>query len=175
MAQFSLAVTALEHTSSFAKAYAAGMNIPFLDQMQGVAIRGGDAHVRIYRRTGGRIGGRFFLFGGPDVVLLDHVGAKSGTLRTVPLICLKDGDDLVIVASKGGYPRHPAWFHNLNANPDTTAQLGGEVRDVTARVASEQERERLWPRLVDLYPSFGDYQRRTEREIPVFVLEPVSG
>ena len=93
------------------------------------------------------------------MLLLDHVGARSGTKRTAPLLYLADGDDLVIVASKGGYPKNPAWFHNLVANPDTTAQVGRERRAVHARVATTAERDRLWPRVVNSYPAYADYRR----------------
>ena len=85
------------------------------------------------------------------MLLLDHVGAKSGTKRTSPLLYFKDGDDLVIVASKGGFPKHPAWYHNLMANPDTEVQVGSEHRAVHARVANAEERERLWPVAVKQY------------------------
>ena len=148
------------------------MNVPGMDRMWPLVTRGGDLHVRMYRRSGGRIGGRFFFVGRQRIALVDHVGARSGTHRTVALIYLPDGDDVVIVASKGGHPKHPAWFHNLKANPDTTVQVGGELRPVTARVATAAERERLWPLLVDLYPSYADYQRKADREIPVVILRP---
>ena len=82
------------------------------------------------------------------MLLLDHVGAKSGKRRTSPLLYFRDGENVVIVASKGGYPKNPAWFHNLMANPDTTAQIGRERRAVHARVATPEERERLWPEAV---------------------------
>lgn len=107
------------------------------------------------------------------MLLLDHVGAKSGAERTSPLLYIEDGDDLVIVASKGGYPKHPAWYHNLMANPDTTVQVGSEHRDVHARTATPEERERLWPRVVASYGGYADYQRRSKgREIPLVILEP---
>ena len=106
------------------------------------------------------------------MLLLDHVGAKSGKKRTTPLAYLEDGRDVVIVASKGGHPRNPAWFHNLVANPDTTIQVGSKRRPVHARVAQGEERERLWERVVDLYGGYRDYQRRTDRQIPLVVLEP---
>ena len=106
------------------------------------------------------------------MLLLDHVGAKSGKRRTTPLTYLRDGDRLVIVASKGGYPRNPSWFHNLRANPDTTVQVGSERRPVRARVATPAERRELWPRVVDLYGGYRDYQERTDREIPLVILEP---
>ena len=128
------------------------------------------AHALVYRATRGvnghRVPGRF------SMLLLDHVGARSGRRRTTPLVYFEDGGDLVIVASKGGHPRHPAWFHNLRANPDTTAQVGSERRPVRARVASPQERERLWPRAVATYGGYADYQARTDREIPLVILEP---
>ena len=127
-------------------------------------------HTQIYRMTRGMIGHR--VPGLPPNLLLDHVGARSGVKRTVPLLYLEDGTDLVLVASKGGYPRHPAWFHNLKANPDTTVQVGARVRPVHARVATAAERERLWPRAVAAYPGYGDYQARAEREIPLVILEP---
>jgi F420H(2)-dependent quinone reductase len=127
-------------------------------------------HTAIYRVTGGLVGHRFP--GAPPMLLLDHVGAKSGKQRTSPLVYVRDGDDLVLVASKGGYPRHPAWFHNLRANPDTTVQVGRERRAVHARVAAPEERARLWPRAVETYRPYADYQQRTEREIPLVILEP---
>jgi F420H(2)-dependent quinone reductase len=126
-------------------------------------------HTWAYRATGGRIGHRFP--GTAPMLLLDHVGAKSGKERTIPLLYLRDGDDIVIVASKGGYPKHPAWFHNLRANPDTTIQVGSERRPVRARVAGPTERERLWPKVLKTYSGYGDYQRRTKREIPLVILE----
>jgi deazaflavin-dependent oxidoreductase (nitroreductase family) len=131
---------------------------------------GTQAHVLGYRSTGGLVGHR--VPGLPPMLLLDHVGAKSGKHRTLPLVYLAQGDDIVIVASKGGHPRHPSWFHNLRANPDTTVQVGSEVRTVHARVAGAEERARLWPKVVDLYSGYAGYQRRTDREIPLVVLEP---
>ena len=106
------------------------------------------------------------------MLLLDHVGAKSGTQRTSPLLYVEDGEDLVVVASKGGFPKHPAWFHNLCANPDTTVQVGAERRPVHARVATPEERERLWPLAVAAYRGYEGYRARTDREIPLVVLEP---
>ena len=106
------------------------------------------------------------------MLLLDHVGAKSGTLRTSPLLFIPDGDNLVLVASKGGFPKNPAWFHNLQANPVTYAQVGPERRRVRARVATAAERPRLWASAVDVWPGYEDYRVRTDREIPLVVLEP---
>jgi F420H(2)-dependent quinone reductase len=127
-------------------------------------------HTAIYRATGGRIGHR--VPGAPAVLLLDHVGAKSGTPRTSPLVYGQDGQNFVLVASKGGYPKNPAWFHNLRANPDTTVQVGSKRRNVHARVAEGEERERLWSLMVGVYSGYESYRRRTEREIPLVVLEP---
>jgi len=97
--------------------------------------------------------------------------AAAGTKRTAPLLYIRDGDDVVIVASKGGHPKHPAWFHNLRANPDTTVQIGSERRPVHSRVATPEERERLWPTVVAAYGDYARYQRRTGREIPLVILE----
>jgi F420H(2)-dependent quinone reductase len=136
---------------------------PLLNQ----AVKG---HVLAYRATGGLVGHR--VPGAPPMLLLDHVGAKSGKHRTTPLAYLGDGEDLVLVASKGGSPRHPAWFHNLRAYPDTTVQVGSGRRAVRARVATAEQRARLWPKVVQMYPGYRHYQRRTEREIPLVILEP---
>jgi deazaflavin-dependent oxidoreductase (nitroreductase family) len=105
------------------------------------------------------------------MLLLDHVGAKSGALRTTPLLDVPDGENLVIVASKGGFPKHPAWFHNLRANPVTYAQVGPERRRVETRVATAEERPRLWDLAVAVWPGYDDYRVRTDREIPLVVLE----
>jgi deazaflavin-dependent oxidoreductase (nitroreductase family) len=145
-------------------------NIPGIDRTWPVLRRLIAGHTAVYRATGGRIGHTFP--GMPTMLLLDHVGAKSGIKRTSPLLYVADGEDLVIVASKGGYPKHPAWFHNLRAHPDTTVQVGREHRAVHARVATPAERERLWPLAVESYSGYADYQRKAEREIPMVILEP---
>jgi deazaflavin-dependent oxidoreductase (nitroreductase family) len=125
----------------------------------------------LYRRTGGRMGGKVK---GAPVLLLDHIGRKSGTARTTPVLYLEDGADLVIVGSRGGSEAMPAWFLNLMANPATTVQVGSERRSVVARRASNEERERLWPRLTKMFPDYDAYQRRTERRIPVVILSPAG-
>jgi deazaflavin-dependent oxidoreductase (nitroreductase family) len=129
-------------------------------------------HTLVYRASGGRLGHR--LPGVPGrMLLLDHVGARSGSKRTSPLLYIEDGANVVVVASKGGFPKHPAWFHNLKANPDTTVQIGSERRAVHARVASAEERKRLWPKAVATYSGYRDYQARSKgREIPLVILEP---
>jgi deazaflavin-dependent oxidoreductase (nitroreductase family) len=136
---------------------------PLLRRLMGV-------HSQIYRMTNGIIGHRFP--GAPPMLLLDHVGAKSGVKRTTPLVYVEDRPNLVLVASKGGHPKHPGWYHNLRANPDTIVQVGSERRPVRARVASPEERERLWPKAVATYSGYRGYQERTERVIPLVILEP---
>jgi deazaflavin-dependent oxidoreductase (nitroreductase family) len=128
------------------------------------------AHVALYRRSGGRLGHR--PPGLPQMLLLDHVGARSGVRRTSPLVYARDGERYVLVASKGGYPRHPAWYYNLKAHPDTTIQVGSRVLDVHAEVASDAERERLWPSCVAIYRGFDGYQARAGRTIPLVILSP---
>lgn len=128
------------------------------------------AHTVAYRLTGGLVGHRIpFL---PRMLLLEHVGAKSGRRRSAPLVYFRDGEALVLVASKGGFERHPAWFHNLRANPDTRVQVGHRRISVRARVATDVERERLWPRAVETWHGYADYQQRTDRRIPLVILEP---
>lgn len=128
-------------------------------------------HTAIYKASGGRVG--HTAPGLPTMLLLEHTGAKSGARRTSPLLYFRDGSDLVLVASKGGFPKHPAWFHNLRANPQTTVQVGREKRAVRARVATEEERARLWPRAIASYRGFRGYQERSKgRTIPLVILEP---
>jgi deazaflavin-dependent oxidoreductase (nitroreductase family) len=128
-------------------------------------------HTFLYKATGGLVGHRVPF--APPTLLLDHVGAKSGTKRTSPLTYFRDGEAYVIVASKGGYPKNPAWFWNLKAHPDTTVQVGHRKIPVRARVADDEERERLWPRAVQTWSGYADYQRRSKgRVIPLVILEP---
>jgi len=126
-------------------------------------------HTAIYRATRGMIG--HHVPGVGPMLLLDHSGAKSGKKRTCPLLYIRDGDDLVIVASKGGHPKNPAWYHNLRAHPDTEVQVGSERRKVRARVAEPEEHERLWPKAVATYGGYHGYQQRTNRTIPLVILE----
>jgi deazaflavin-dependent oxidoreductase (nitroreductase family) len=127
-------------------------------------------HTLAYRATGGLIGHR--MPGAPPMLLLDHVGAKTGAKRTSPLAYVKDGKDYVIVASKGGHPKHPGWYHNLRANPDTTIQVGSKRHAVRARVANDKEHKRLWPKAVEAYSGYTGYQERTKRKIPLVILGP---
>jgi len=140
------------------------------DRMWPVLNRLMQGHKIIYEASGGRIGHR--VPGAPPMLLLDNVGAKSGIRRTTPLVYFRDGQNLVIVASKGGNPRHPAWFHNLRVNPETTVQVGTKRRAVHARVAEPEEHDRLWPKAVATYGGYRGYQERTDRRIPLVVLEP---
>jgi deazaflavin-dependent oxidoreductase (nitroreductase family) len=128
------------------------------------------SHTAVYRATRGLIG--HHVPGAPPMLLLDHVGAKSGKVRTTPLAYLTDGDDLVIVASKGGYVRNPGWYYNLRAYPEIFVQVGPERRAVRAHVASKKERDRLWPMITGLYSGFAEYQERTDRTIPLVILSP---
>lgn len=124
-----------------------------------------------FRLTGGRIGGRFL--GGAPVGLLTTTGRKSGKRRTLPLIYLEDGARVVLVASQGGMPKHPVWYLNLAAHPDVEFRKPRDAaRSYSARTASDVEKKELWPRLCAVYPDYDDYQARTERVIPVVVLEP---
>lgn len=132
---------------------------------------GTSGHAALYRLTKGKLGGTYQ---GAPVALVDSVGRKSGKRRTHPLLAAEDGDNLVVVASKGGIDKHPAWYHNLMANPETEANWYGDVRRVRARETSGAERERLWAKMTEIYPTYNAYQRRTERQIPVIVLEPAG-
>lgn len=130
-------------------------------------------HVALYRRSGGRLGGHIPGWPEARIALLDHTGAKSGLKRTSPVMYFEDGDSIVVMASKAGQPTHPAWFHNLMAHPDTTVQTGPTVRQVHARVATGDERTRLWSKFVAMYPGSEFYERNaTGREIPIVVLDP---
>ena len=136
----------------------------FLDVFSGL-------NVGLYRASGGRIGGRM---GRAPVLLLHHVGRRSGQRRVTPLLFLPDGERLVVVGSKGGAARHPAWYRNLLAHPETEVEVARRRVRVRAREASADERAALWPRLLDIYPSYGIYQDRTDRTLPVVVLEPTG-
>jgi deazaflavin-dependent oxidoreductase (nitroreductase family) len=126
----------------------------------------------VYRLSAGRVAGN--VPSGAPICLLTTIGRKSGRRRTVPLLYLPDGDDLVVVASRGGMTTHPAWYLNLLALPDVVVDLGTERRAMRGRPATDEERARVWPRLVEAYEHFASYQRRTAREIPVVILSPVS-
>jgi F420H(2)-dependent quinone reductase len=128
-------------------------------------------HSGLYRLSGGRLGGRM---AGAPVLLLTTTGRKSGKARTVPLLYTRDGDTYTVIASMGGAPQHPAWYTNLQANPSAEVAVGRDAVAVTARDAEGEERQRLWSSMTELYPAYDDYQKKTERRIPVVVLEPRS-
>lgn len=129
----------------------------------------GEEHVRRYRETGGEVG-RIWKEGS-TVLLLTTTGRRSGKQRTTPLIYAEDGDRYVIVASKGGAPEHPGWYENLQKTPDVELQVGDEVFPAHARTAAGEERGRLWRKATEVWPHYDEYQTKTEREIPVVVLE----
>ena len=105
-------------------------------------------------------------------LLLTTIGRKSGQPRTTPVLYLRYGDAIVVVASKGGLPNHPLWYLNLTANPNVEVEVDGQKMAMLARRATEEEKQRLWPRLVEMYPDFANYQARTDRDIPVIFLSP---
>jgi len=121
-----------------------------------------------FRANGGKVGGPF---AGRPMVLLHTTGAKTGQPRVSPLVYTTDGDRLVVIASKGGAPTHPAWYHNLVANPDVTLEVGTETFPARASVATGPERERLFEAQAALMPGFADYQRKTTRVLPVVTFE----
>ncbi len=128
----------------------------------------GDEHVRAYQETDGERG---YEWRGTQCLLLTTVGRKSGEPRTMPLIFAPDEDRQVIVASKGGAPEHPAWYLNLRDNPEVEVQVKGDKFTATARDAEGEERARLWDVMVGEWPDYNDYQAKTDREIPIVILE----
>jgi len=130
----------------------------------------GKLNIPLYRLSGGRIGGRISQ---APVLLLTTTGRKSGQLRTAPVVYLKDGENVVVIGSNAGHSRTPAWSLNLKANPEAEVEIGRERRPVHARVAEGEEREALWHRHNEQYSGFNEYEARTDRDIALFVLEPV--
>lgn len=128
------------------------------------------ANTWVYRLTDGRVWGTFLR--GAPVCLVTATGKRSGEPRTIALLYLADGDDVIIVASKGGMSKNPLWYGNMIANPDVELQIGGVKRPMRARRVSDEEKAALWPRLVAMYPDYDDYQARTTRNIPVLRLSP---
>jgi len=126
-------------------------------------------HSGIYRATGGKLLGRM---GQSPILLLNSVGRKSGKKRATPLLYVVDGEGFVIIASKGGTPSHPAWYLNLKANPDATVEVGDRKVRVRAEEEGGEEKERLWQKMAEMYPTYDDYQKKTKREIPLLVLHP---
>jgi deazaflavin-dependent oxidoreductase (nitroreductase family) len=132
----------------------------------------GEEHVRRYRETGGEVGHRWRR--GSKILLLTTKGRKSGEPRTTPLIYEHDGDRCVIVASQGGAPEHPGWYRNLEKDPNVELQVLDKVFPARARTAEGEERERLWELVNRQWPDYDSYQARTDREIPVVLLEQTS-
>jgi deazaflavin-dependent oxidoreductase (nitroreductase family) len=129
----------------------------------------GGEHVRRYLETDGEVGYRWR--NGAPILILATTGRKSGEERLRPLIFGEDDGRYVVVASRGGAPVHPDWYLNLRANPDVRVQVKADRFPARARTAEGEERERLWRRMVEIWPAYDEYWRRTEREIPVVVLE----
>jgi len=132
----------------------------------------GAEHVRRYLETDGEVGYRWR--NDAPILILTTTGRKSGEPRLRPLIFGADDDRYVIVASQGGKPTHPDWYLNLSADPDVQVQVKGDRFPARARTAEGDERERLWRQMTQIWPAYDDYQQRTEREIPVVVLEPAD-
>jgi len=130
----------------------------------------GKLNVPLYRLSGGRIGGKV---GKAPVLLLTTTGRKSGQARTAPVVYLADGENLVVIGSNAGHSRAPAWSLNLKSNPEAEVEIGRRRRAVRARVAVGDERADLWRRHNEQYSGFDEYEARTDRDIAVFVLEPV--
>ena len=129
----------------------------------------GGLHRRIYRLTGGKVGGRI---ANMPVLLLTTTGRKSGRPRTQPLAYTRAGEGYAVIASKGGAPHHPLWYLNLRANPLAEVTVGRVTEKVRAREAEGEERDQLWRQLADVYSGYDKYARKTSRRIPVIVLEP---
>jgi len=132
---------------------------------------GSSVHAGVYRATGGKLFGRM---GKSPILLLNTVGRKSGKKRATPLLYVMDGEDFVLIASKGGAPTHPAWYLNLMANSAVTVEVGDREVHVRAEEVRGEEKTRLWQKMVEMYPTYDDYQTKTEREIPLLILHPAS-
>lgn len=126
------------------------------------------AHVAVYRRTNGRVGAKLLWF---PAALLTTTGRRSGTPRTTATLCLRDGERVILPASFGGRDRHPLWYLNLKANPLVQVQVRDEKLDMIARDATDEERRRYWPVLIEMYPPYQGYREATERAIPLVVCE----
>ena len=149
------------------------LNSPFVKTAMKLSSK---AVVWVYRRTGGRVGGNWRIGAGfkkpVPTLLLEHRGRKSGKVFVSPLVYMTDGDNVIVVASMGGRAENPQWYHNLLADPDTYIEMGPQRRAVRAVLAGPEDRERLWPKLVETYADFDTYKSWTDREIPVFILQP---
>ncbi|GHB78066.1 nitroreductase [Streptomyces umbrinus] len=130
--------------------------------------------VELYESSNGTEGTTLMDTGLP-VIVLTTVGAKSGKIRKTPLMRVEHDGTYAAVASLGGAPEHPVWYHNVVADPHVELQDGGTRQDMTAREVTGEEKAQWWERAVAAYPAYADYQTKTDREIPVFVLEPAAG
>jgi deazaflavin-dependent oxidoreductase (nitroreductase family) len=128
-------------------------------------------HVILYRLSGGAIGGNL---PGVQILLLESMGRKTGKRRTTPLAYIRDGDNYVVTASNGGEPHHPGWYYNLHSQPQTVIQVIDQHISVEVEQANPEERRRLWAELVKRNPRFDEYQRKTSREIAMFILHPTN-
>ena len=127
--------------------------------------------IQEFRANAGKVGGPF---AGKSLLLLHTIGAKSGQPRINPVACIRDGDRLVIIASKGGAPTNPDWYYNILVNPLVSVETGTEQFQALASIAVEPERTRLYNQMVEMMPGFAEYQRKTTRVIPVVILTPVK-
>ena len=141
--------------------------VPFIKRMMHVATR---LHVKLFEVTQGRLGKTF---AGAPCCMVRMTGRKSGKPRTIPLIYIPDGDDVILIASQGGMEKNPTWVYNLSANPNVEIIVEGRTRKMVARRADDAEKAKRWPVGVAVYPDFDQYQARTERDIPLFVCSPV--
>jgi proline iminopeptidase len=132
----------------------------------------GDEHVRLYVESDGEVG--YLWREGSTILILTTTGRKTGEQHSTPLIFTLDGDNAVIVASKGGAPEHPGWYRNILENREVEVQIKGDRFRARARDAEGEERERLWRRMNEIWPHYDEYQERTERRIPVVVLERLA-
>ncbi len=143
--------------------------VPMIKKVMKYAAR---FNVWIYEKTDGKWGGKFIV-GGAPVVLVTMIGRKTGIRRTIPLIYIPNGDDILLVASQGGLDMHPLWYKNLVANPDVETNAFGNKRKMRARQATPEEKEQLWPVIRSVHKDFDEYQARTDRDIPVMICSPV--
>ena len=134
---------------------------------------GAKFNIFIYRKSNGRFGAKFPRTHAP-ICLLTTTGRHSGLARTTPLLYMRDGERVIIVASQGGMSRHPDWYFNIVASPKVTIDIEGDAQAMLARTATADEKATLWPRLVEMHPPFTTYQQRTERDIPVVICTPGS-
>lgn len=126
-------------------------------------------HAMLMQISGGRVGNKM---GGNHILLLHHIGAKSGKKYATPLAYVEDGDSYAIIASAGGQANHPGWYHNLKANPNTTIEIMGQSQPVKAQVAPKAKRDKLWAEITAEFSQFSEYQKKTSREIPIVLLHP---